>query len=116
MVLRARELLVRQRTQAVNALRGHATEFGLVVPLGVSRIEELLAKLAADPAVPTIAREMLAVGPDVALTWTAACDSPTAESGLRGNDLPQRKKVSLVRCKACGAYSRLSISLLPAEG
>ena len=61
MVLRTRELLVRQRTQAVNALRGHATEFGLVVPLGVSRVEELLAKLAADPGVPEIAREMLAL-------------------------------------------------------
>ncbi len=61
MVLRTRELLVRQRTQAVNALRGHATEFGLVVPLGVSRVEELLAKLAADPGVPDIAREMLAL-------------------------------------------------------
>jgi transposase len=61
MVLRTRELLVRQRTQAVNALRGHATEFGVVVPLGVSRVEELLTKLASDPEVPDIAREMLAV-------------------------------------------------------
>ena len=43
MVLRTRELLVRQRTQAVNALRGHATEFGLVVPLGVLGV--LLATL-----------------------------------------------------------------------
>ena len=59
LVLRTRELLVRQRTQVVNALRGHATEFGLVVPLGVSRVEELLAKLASDPEVPDIAREML---------------------------------------------------------
>lgn len=61
MVLRTRELLVRQRTQAVNALRGHATEFGLVVPLGVSRVKELLAKLAADPEVPEVAREVLAL-------------------------------------------------------
>ncbi len=61
MVLRTRELLVRQRTQTVNALRGHAAEFGLVVPLGVSRVEELLAKLAADPEVPEVAREMLAL-------------------------------------------------------
>jgi len=45
MVLRTRELLVPQRTRAVNALRGHATEFGLVVPLGVSRVAELLTKL-----------------------------------------------------------------------
>ena len=61
MVLRTRELLVRQRTQAVDALRGHATEFGLVVPLGVSRVEELLAKLATDLGVPEIAREVPAL-------------------------------------------------------
>ena len=30
-VFRARELLVRQRTQTINALRGHLAEFGLVV-------------------------------------------------------------------------------------
>jgi transposase len=29
-VLSARELLVRQRTQLVNAVRGHAAEFGIV--------------------------------------------------------------------------------------
>ena len=34
MLLTVRELLVRQRTQLVNALRGHAAEIGLVAPLG----------------------------------------------------------------------------------
>ncbi len=29
MVFRVRELLIRQRTQAINALRGHLTEFGI---------------------------------------------------------------------------------------
>src|SRR5665213_3183216 len=32
MLLSVRELLVRQRTQLVNALRGHAAEFGVVAP------------------------------------------------------------------------------------
>jgi transposase len=31
MVFRVRELLIRQRTQAINALRGHLTEFGQIV-------------------------------------------------------------------------------------
>jgi transposase len=31
-VFRVRELLIRQRTQAINALRGHLTEFGEVLP------------------------------------------------------------------------------------
>jgi transposase len=61
MVLRTRELLVRQRTQVVNALRGHATEVGLVAPRGLLRVEGLLAKLAADPEVPEVARAMLAL-------------------------------------------------------
>ena len=36
MVFRVRELLIRQRTQAINALRGHLAEFGLVVPQGAA--------------------------------------------------------------------------------
>lgn len=61
MVLRARELLVRQRTQLVNALRGHATEFGLVAARGLAKVEPLLAMVAADPAVPELARAMMAL-------------------------------------------------------
>lgn len=34
-VFRVRELLIRQRTQAINALRGHMAEFGEVVPQGL---------------------------------------------------------------------------------
>jgi transposase len=34
MVFRTRELLVRQRTQLVNALRGHFAEYGWVAPRG----------------------------------------------------------------------------------
>ncbi len=34
MVFRVRELLIRQRTQAINALRRHLSEFGQVVPQG----------------------------------------------------------------------------------
>ena len=33
-VFRARDVLVRQRTQCINALRGHLTEYGWVVPKG----------------------------------------------------------------------------------
>jgi transposase len=31
MVFRIRELLIRQRTQSINALRGHLGEFGQIV-------------------------------------------------------------------------------------
>jgi transposase len=33
-VFRARDLLVRQRTQIINAIRGHLAEFGMVVAKG----------------------------------------------------------------------------------
>lgn len=48
MVFRVRELLIRQRTQAINALRGHLTEFGLVVPQGAANATRLIA-LVEDP-------------------------------------------------------------------
>lgn len=42
-VFRVRELLIRQRTQAINALRGHLTEFGQVVPQGAANAARLIA-------------------------------------------------------------------------
>lgn len=43
MVFRIRELLIRQRTQAINALRGHLTEFGQIVPQGAANATRLIA-------------------------------------------------------------------------
>ena len=40
-VFRSRELLMHQRTQTINALRGHLAEFGLVAPLGVHNVGKL---------------------------------------------------------------------------
>ena len=48
MLHRARELLVRQRTMVINALRGHCAEFGLIVAQGASKVEELVA-IIEDP-------------------------------------------------------------------
>jgi transposase len=33
-VFRTRDLLVRQRTQLINAIRGHLTEYGWIAPKG----------------------------------------------------------------------------------
>ena len=48
MVFRVRELLIRQRTQAINALRGHLTEFGQIVPQGAANAAKLIA-IVEDP-------------------------------------------------------------------
>ncbi len=59
-VLSARELLVRQRTQLVNAVRGHAAEFGIVAAKNISQLPALLETVAAEETVPDAAKEMLA--------------------------------------------------------
>jgi transposase len=41
MIFRARDLLVRQRTQLINALRGHLAEFGVVAAQGVAHVRRL---------------------------------------------------------------------------
>jgi transposase len=57
-ILKYREMLVGQRTQAINALRGHAAEFGVVAAKGTVKVAALLTELAADSAIPISARAM----------------------------------------------------------
>ena len=60
MLHRARNLLVRQRTMLVNALRAHMAEFGIVAPQGLAHIERLIAKINDDQAtLPVLARSIL---------------------------------------------------------
>jgi transposase len=59
MLLKTRELLVKQRTMLINAIRGHAAEFGLVAAKGRVKVAELLQRAHATAAVPALAREML---------------------------------------------------------
>jgi transposase len=62
MVFRVRELLIRQRTQAINALRGHLTEFGEVVPQGAANAKRLIAIVEdASSGLPDEARATLLV-------------------------------------------------------
>jgi len=58
---RTRELLVRQRTMLVNAIRAHMAEFGIVAPVGIPRVKELLAVIAdpTDNRLPPVARTCL---------------------------------------------------------
>jgi transposase len=61
MVLKVRETLVRQRTQLVNTVRGHAAEFGVIAAKGIGRISSLLVAIEAEEAIPPAAKEMLAL-------------------------------------------------------
>jgi transposase len=61
MLHRARELLIRQRTMLVNAMRGHCGELGITVAQGVRNVASLLSVVceADEQQVPTIARRVL---------------------------------------------------------
>jgi transposase len=61
MILRTRELLVSQRTQLVNALRGHAAEFGVIAAKGIINVGKLREIIAGDATMPQTARETLAM-------------------------------------------------------
>ena len=57
MLHKTREVLVKQRTMSVNALRGHLAEFGLVIAKGISRVDGLLELAKADVSLPEEAKE-----------------------------------------------------------
>jgi transposase len=59
MIHRARDLLVRQRTAAVNALRGHLAEFGIVAARGTAKAHELMRLAGDDERLPAMAQEAL---------------------------------------------------------
>lgn len=61
MLHRTRELLVRQRTMVMNALRGHMAELGIIAPQGIGRVADLVAVLMAENQgnVPVLARKAL---------------------------------------------------------
>lgn len=61
MIHRARDLLVRQRTMLINALRGHLAEFGIVVARGRCNMGKLIDVVedAQDGRLPALAREVL---------------------------------------------------------
>jgi transposase len=56
---RARNLLVRQRTMLVNALRAHMAEFGMVAPQGIRNVELLTKIVAHEERLPDLARQIL---------------------------------------------------------
>src|SRR6202171_666505 len=72
MLAGGRQQLIARRTQLSNAIRGYATEFGLITAKGLDKIEPLLGRIAQDERLPELAREMFAMqGRDYARLQTA---------------------------------------------
>lgn len=59
MLHRARDLLMRQRTQLINAVRGHLAEFGIIEAQGAWNLPQVLAHLEAEGELPEAARQVL---------------------------------------------------------
>ena len=61
LVFRTRDLLVRQRTQLINAIRGHLTEYGRIAPKGpshVAMLADLIEEEEMASSLPEAARAM----------------------------------------------------------
>jgi len=61
MLHKTRELLIKQQTMSVNALRGHLSEFGIVVAKGIGRVDELLELAESDTTLPEAAKAAVKV-------------------------------------------------------
>jgi len=62
MLLSVRDLLVKERTMLINAVRGHAAEFGVIAAKGRGNVAELLQRAHAEEAgVPGLALALLKV-------------------------------------------------------
>ncbi len=61
MLHKTRELLVKQKTMSVNALRVHLAEFGIVTAKGIGRVAELLELAESDTTLPETARRAVKV-------------------------------------------------------
>ena len=87
-----RSLLVKQETMLANAMRGLATEFGLVVPKGIGRLEELVALVEEDGTFPEQARGVFAGLLEQCRATAERIEAP--EAGIvahaRGDDTARR--------------------------
>jgi transposase len=84
-VFRARDLLVRQRTQCINALRGHLSEYGYTIPQGITHAHAVVAHVE-DPntSLPESARMVLAV---LVSTYTALQAQPSPHCAFANKPL-----------------------------
>ena len=96
-VFRARDLLVHQRTQCINALRGHLAEYGHVFPQGVMHVGALVARIK-DPefSLPQSARTILRVLTDTFTALVAQIKELDAEINRRSKADPVARRLMTI--------------------
>ena len=108
MRFRTRELLVRQRTQTINALRGHLAEYGVVAPRGPAYVGRLAEAIEdADSGLPDLVRELGAL----LLDQVADLDEKTAglEHELRERAREDDQAVRLMSIPGIGPLTAMAI-------
>ena len=110
MVVSVRDLLVRQHTQLINALRGHAAEFGVVAAKGACNIAALMQHVMSPQAgVPAAAQRMLAVlAGQLALV---DAEIATLDTQMRQAALADPVARRLMKVPAIGPVGALTLSL-----
>jgi transposase len=93
MIFRTRDLLVRQRTQLVNALRGHLAEYGVVAAQGIVNVKRLETAVEANDATfPPVVRDVA----QMYLDHIAQCSAKIADlersirAGASGSETARR--------------------------
>ena len=110
MIVSVRDLLVRQRTQLINALRGHAAEFGVIAAKGPSQVGVLMERVtSAEARVPAAAQRMLTV---------LAAQVALADQEIAALDAQMRKAAAadetarrLMKVPTIGPVGALTLSL-----
>ncbi|MER5174119.1 IS110 family transposase [Thioclava kandeliae] len=90
---KARDFLVRQRTQIINAIRAHIGEFGIVVAKGIQNVDRLIATARNMPEAARAAVDMLA---EQLRGTQARIDAITARIGERQADDPLARRLATV--------------------
>ena len=104
MILKTRELFIRQRTQAANAMRAHMAELGIVAATGMTSIAKLIAVLrdGEDTRLPPAARAALLEIAEQIEKLTARIDTLDTQivaaviAFVTGDGVVER------RCRVCG--------------
>jgi transposase len=91
MTHKAREFLVRQQTQIVNAMRAHLGEFGIVVPKGIHNVERLII-VCEQAGLPASARKALSLLADQLIDTQKKIENLTADirADAKASDAAQR--------------------------
>lgn len=117
MVLRTRALLIRQQTQAINALRGHLSELGVIAALGTAKVAALIeiVRDEEDVCLPKAARLALAEIADQIEALTRQIDK--LERGIVGEAKRDEDMRRLTTIPGVGAITAASVkALIPDPG